>query len=228
MACLVETPQNIMMDAALIVAPTVVLMGLSFGASACMVACIPTLGVTLLAEQGGTGATMKLAARFNAGRWFGYSMLGMISGIIGASITLGLDSKQAAWLFGAFLLFAGFALFRRSKTLMCSHHGKHRDAMFKGSMFSLGVGMSLTPCVPLAGVCAAAASTGSATSGLILGAAFGFGAIIPAQLLLGYGLGMAGQEMRQQLSNHAPKFAHIAATVLILTGIGVISGVVQL
>ena len=201
------------------------LLGLSFGASACIISCMPTLGVSLLSQQ---GSTVGLAWRFSAGRWLGYSMLGLVSGMIGVTITEGLDDRHAGWLLGALLIASGLLLWRKNRGLTCGKHGKGHDAMFKGSMFGMGFGMSLTPCVPLAGVCVAAAASGSPWSGWLLGAAFGVGAVLPAQLLLGYGLSSAGAQLRAQLSRRAPQIGRIGGSILLLTGIGVMGGLVRL
>ena len=201
------------------------LLGLSFGASACLLSCMPTLGVSLLSQQ---GSTVGLAWRFNAGRWLGYSLLGLVSGAIGVTITEGLDDRHAGWLLGSLLIVSGLLLWRRNGGPGCGKHGKGHDAMFKGSMFGMGFGMSLTPCVPLAGVCVAAAASGSPWSGWLLGAAFGTGAVLPAQLLLGYGLSSAGVQLRSQLSKRAPQISRIGGSVLMLTGIGIMGGFVRL
>jgi len=208
--------------------PASFVIGLSFGASACMFACVPTLGVALLGGGDGGLSTQKMAVRFNGGRLFGYSLLGLVSGSLGATVTQLVADEHASLLFGALLLFAGVMLWRRGSARSCSSHNKRNDALFRGSMFGMGLGMSLTPCVPLAGVCAAAAATGSPWLGWLLGLAFGLGAIIPAQLFLGYGLGAAGQQLRAQLTNHAARLSRIASGVLLLVGAGVMGGLLKL
>ena len=44
------------------------MLGLSFGASACLISCIPTLGVAAITQQG-SSSSVGLAWRFNSGRW---------------------------------------------------------------------------------------------------------------------------------------------------------------
>jgi len=213
--------------------PASFVIGLSFGASACMFACVPTLGVALLGGGDGSISTLNMAARFNGGRLFGYSLLGLVSGSLGATVTQLMADEHASVLFGVLLVFAGVMLWRRGSVRSCGSHGpnshnKRNDSLFRGSMFGMGLGMSLTPCVPLAGVCAAAAATGSPWLGWLLGLAFGLGAVIPAQLFLGYGLGAAGQQLRAQLTIHAAKLSRIASGVLLLVGAGVMSGLLKL
>jgi len=203
------------------------LLGLSFGASACIISCIPTLGVAMM-TQPGNASTIGLAWRFNAGRWLGYSLLGMVSGGIGVTITEGLDSRHAGWLLGGLLMLTGLLLWKRSASGSCGKHGNKHDDMFRGGIFGMGLGVSLTPCAPLAGVCVAAAASGSLWAGGLLGAAFGLGAVMPAQLLLGYGLSAAGAQLRAQLSRKAPQMGRIGGTILLLTGAGVIAGLIRL
>jgi len=155
-------------------------------------------------------------------------LLGMVSDGIGVKITDGLDSQHAGWLLGASLMLAGLLLWQRGVSSSCGKHGKKYDFMFRGSMFDMGLGMSLTPCIPLAGVCVAAAASGSLWTGWLLGAAFGLGAVIPAQLLLGYGLSSAGAQLRSQLSRKAPQMGRIGGTILLLTGKGVMTGLIRL
>ncbi len=216
------------MEVLIAASSTALILGLSFGASACMLSCIPTLGMTILTEQGGSHSTMRLAARFNAGRWLGYSILGVVSSAIGASITQGINAQHAGWVFGSLLVFSGLMLWRRAARFSCGKHGKKADSIFKGSMFGMGLGMSLTPCAPLAAVCASAAASGSVGAGLLLGASFGLGAIIPAQLALGYGLGAAGQQIRTQLSMQAGRLGCIGGSAMILMGAAVMGGMLQL
>ena len=203
------------------------MLGLSFGASACLISCMPTLGVAAMTQQG-SSSSIGLAWRFNSGRWLGYSLLGLISGGVGVKITDGLNSQHAGWVLGGLLMLAGLLLWRRSKISACGKHGKKQDDVFRGSIFGMGLGMSLTPCIPLAGVCVAAAASGSMWAGWLLGAAFGLGAVLPAQLLLGYGLNSAGAQFRAQLTRKAPQISRLGGTILLITGAGVMSGLIRL
>lgn len=204
------------------------MLGLSFGASACLISCMPTLGVAAMTQQS-SSSSIGLAWRFNSGRWLGYSLLGLISGGVGVKITDGLNSQHAGWVLGSLLMLAGLLLWRRSKTSACGKHGsKKQDDVFRGSIFGMGLGMSLTPCIPLAGVCVAAAASGSMWAGWLLGAAFGLGAVLPAQLLLGYGLNSAGAQFRAQLTRKAPQISRLGGTILLITGAGVMSGLIRL
>lgn len=195
--------------------------GFSFGASTCMFACIPTLGTALLAGEG-AHATWWLAARFNAGRWLGYTLLGGVSGGIGASLEKALQASEAALLFGTALFAAGLALWR--KPLQAQSCRSIVADWFRANLFVAGLAMSLTPCAPLGALAAAAAASGSAWQGAWLGWMFGLGAILPAQLLLGYGLGSVSTQLRAQLLRHQPALHRLVALALMALGAGIGAG----
>ena len=66
-------------------------IGLSFGAGACMFTCIPTLGVMLLSQDIDAKEVARQTWRFNAGRMSAYSLLASVSGFVGASLVGLLD-----------------------------------------------------------------------------------------------------------------------------------------
>ncbi|OIO71559.1 MAG: hypothetical protein AUJ57_07065 [Zetaproteobacteria bacterium CG1_02_53_45] len=201
------------------------IIGLSFGAGACMFTCIPTLGVMLLAQDIGARETSLQTLRFNLGRMSAYALLTAVSGLIGASLVGLLEVSHANYIFAAMLLFSGVLLWRKGKVAGCSTGYKKQ---LRAGLFGIGFAMGLRPCVPLAGVMAASAATGSAAFGLLLGLSFGAGAIIIPQLVFGYGLGRAGSEIRSQLRGRQQQLARVGASVLAFVGIGVGMGWISL
>ena len=198
-------------------------IGLSFGAGACMFTCIPTLGVMLLSQNLGPKETMVQTWRFNAGRLSAYGLLTAVSGWIGASLAGQLNMSQVNILFGAMLLVSAIMLWRKGKASNCGGSGKQKRFIRAGA-FGIGFGMGLRPCAPLAAVMAAAATTGSAFTGLLLGISFGLGAIIVPQLVFGYGLGHAGKTIRTQLQGRQEQLARTGASVLAFVGVSVAMG----
>lgn len=194
------------------------IIGLSFGAGACMFSCIPTLGVMLLSQDIDAREVALQTWRFNAGRMAAYALLATLSGAIGASLTGLLDLSHANLIFAAMLLFSALLLWRKGRVAGCSSGNRKQ---IRAGLFGVGFAMGLRPCAPLAGVMAAAAATGSMFYGLLLGLAFGAGAIVVPQLLFGYGLGRAGAEMRSQLRNRQQQLARAGAVVLAVVGTGV-------
>lgn len=201
------------------------IIGLSFGAGACMFTCIPTLGVMLLSQDIDAKEISKQTWRFNAGRMGAYSTLTSVSGFVGASLVGLLNVSHANLIFAAMLLFSAVLLWRKGKVAGCSSGQKKR---LRAGLFGMGFAMGLRPCAPLAGVMAASAATGSLPYGLLLGLSFGAGAIIVPQLVFGVGLGRAGSEIRSQFVGRQQQLARVGASVLGCVGIGVGMGWVSL
>jgi len=195
------------------------IIGLSFGAGACMFTCIPTLGVMLLAQDIGAKEISLQTLRFNLGRMSAYALLAAVSGLVGASLVGLLDMSYANLIFAAMLLGSAVLLWRKGKVAGCS--SSKQTKRLRAGLFGMGFAMGLRPCAPLAGVMAASATTGSGAYGLLLGLSFGAGAIVIPQLVFGYGLGKAGSEIRSQLRGRQQQLARIGASVLAFVGISV-------
>ncbi|PJA31562.1 MAG: hypothetical protein CO187_08785 [Zetaproteobacteria bacterium CG_4_9_14_3_um_filter_53_7] len=202
------------------------IIGLSFGAGACMFTCIPTLGVMLLSQDIGARETALQTLRFNLGRISAYTLLASVSGLVGASLVGLLDISHANLIFAAMLLFSAALLWHKGRVAGCSSTGQKKR--LRAGLFGMGFAMGLRPCAPLAGVMAASAATGSAAYGLLLGLSFGAGAIVVPQLVFGIGLGRAGHEIRSQLRGRQQQLARIGASVLACVGIGVGMGWISL
>jgi len=200
-------------------------IGLSFGAGACMFTCIPTLGVMLLSQDINAKEVSRQTWRFNAGRISAYALLASVSGLVGASLVGLLDVAHANWIFAVMLLFSAVVLWRKGRVTGCSGGARKQ---VRAGLFGMGFAMGLRPCAPLAGVMAASAATGSATSGFLLGLSFGAGAIVVPQIVFGVGMGMAGSEIRSQLVGRQQQLARIGSSVLALVGVGVGMGWVSL
>ncbi len=201
------------------------IIGLSFGAGACMFTCIPTLGVMLLAQDIDAKEVAHQTWRFNAGRMSAYTALAAISGLLGASLTGLLNMAYANWIFAVMLLVSAVILWRKGRVAGCSG-GAGKEV--RAGLFGMGLAMGLRPCAPLAGVMAAAAATGSVSSGVLLGLSFGAGAIIVPQVVFGIGMGMAGREIRSQLVGRQQQLARVGSSILAVVGVGVGMGWVSL
>ncbi|OIO72177.1 MAG: hypothetical protein COZ00_01865 [Zetaproteobacteria bacterium CG_4_10_14_0_8_um_filter_49_80] len=201
------------------------IIGLSFGAGACMFTCIPTLGVMLLAQDIGAKETALQTLRFNLGRMSAYMLLTATSGFIGASLVGMLKVSHANYIFAVMLFISAILLWYKGKVSACS---TARNKQLRAGLFGIGFSLGLRPCAPLAGVMAASGVTGSALYGLLLGLSFGAGAIVIPQLVFGYGLGRAGAEIRSQLRGRQQQLARTGASILACVGVGVGMGWITL
>jgi len=194
------------------------IIGLSFGAGACMFTCIPTLGVAILSQSLTPREVMAQTWRFNSGRIAAYALMAAVSGAIGASLVGLINVGFANLVLAGMLTISALLLWRTEKRPGCSGAGKR---LVMAGMFGMGFGMGLRPCLPLAGVMAAAAATGSWQHGLLLGSVFGVGAVVVPQIVFGYALGRAGAEMRSQMRKNQHLLSRVGATILLVVSVGV-------
>lgn len=92
----------------------------------------------------------------------------------------------------------------------------------------MGLGVSLKPCAPLSGVLATAAASGSVLQGLVLGLVFGLGGALLPQLVFGHALGHAGSHVRAQMGRVTRYMRPAGVTILVLLGVGVMNGWVEM
>jgi sulfite exporter TauE/SafE len=90
--------------------------------------------------------------------------------------------------------------------------------MLGWGLYLMGAGMALSPCAPLSGILIAAAASGDAVIGALLGASFGVGALVGPSLAYGLGLAYFGQQLRQQLKSWLPRLEGLTALLFILIG----------
>jgi sulfite exporter TauE/SafE len=216
-----------------------VLLGLSFGAGPCNIACLPYLGPVFLSSNTSISSSWRIILPFSFGRISGYSLLGLLAGIIGAGIENGLDSDATRLIQGGAILLVAFALLvRRIKSdggqprsngvpvEFSSTTGLSRgpDPALPAGLFLAGAGMALNPCIPLSTIVLAAAATGSALSGALLGLAFGLGAALLPALLFGIGVAHLSSEIRHHLTHWLPRLEQGSIALLIVLGVGTVTG----
>ena len=231
------------MDPISLTLPAALLTGLAFGAGPCNVTCLPYLGPVFLQGQG-VKHSWRVLLPFTLGRLSGYTLLGLIAGTAGQAITELLQSSIAGWILGTAAILVGLKLLRHSSTTSCSshevkqpthstvqfvntetNHGHHTS--MPGSLFVMGAGMALNPCLPLTAILTAAAASGSMLTGISLGLAFGMGAVLIPTFVFGLLIAHFGTELKQHLGNWSSHITKSGASLLIILGIATILGWVQ-
>jgi len=218
-----------------------VILGLSFGAGACAITCLPYLGPIMLGT-GGVRHAWRVVVPFSLGRLTGYTGLGAAAGLVGAWVHLWISSPAAHLVLGAATLALGLQLWRRSRRgqpVACSTHANPSDTEqpilpltgraatpTRLSLFVMGAGMAFNPCVPLTTVIVAAAASGSLLTGLTLGGGFGIGAVVVPAVIFALGVAHLGQELRRHLSRWQPRLMQAGAVMLMLLGVTTAIGVV--
>jgi len=232
------------------------LMGLAFGAGPCNITCLPFLGPVFLRESSGSGADWRTIVPFSLGRLSSYSMLGAVAGSFGYAATAWIEDGPAAQILGVATIIIGVLMMRRkagakschSSHAKRAHNGVASEAiiqpsiqpsiesreqqqkqrpLFSISLFGMGAGMALNPCVPLATVLTVSAAMATPTDGLMLGLAFGLGAVAIPTLLFGIAVAHFGAQIREHLTHWSGKLEKVAGGMLILLGSLTLLGFVQ-
>lgn len=176
-------------------------MGLVYGAGACNIACLPYIGPVFLREGSGWHTVIP----FSLGRLLGYALLGGLAGAAGNAVTQRVDASLGAWLLGGATVLAGISLLRRKRACSPGQAGEtvlHRATQpLPVSLFAMGAGMALNPCLPLGTVLLAAAATTQAGAGAGLGLAFGLGAVVVPSIVFAALVARFGAQVRAHMAH---------------------------
>lgn len=216
---------------------TALLLGLSFGAGPCNIACLPYLGPIFLATDGGVRQAWQTVVPFSLGRMSGYALLGLLAGWAGYLIREWLDTSWVRWLLGSATIVVAIAILWRSKRPRACSSGHSSSSVavtmepragqapaMHGGQFFMGMGMALNPCVPLTTIIFAAAATASAMAGLSLGIGFGMGAVLVPSLIFGLGIAHLSSQVREHLDKRRGALEKASVAMLVLMGVATIAG----
>ena len=209
-----------------------VAMGLIFGIGPCNVSCLPYLGPVFFAREGGVRNSWRTIVPFSLGRISGYSMLGLLSGLLGQVMQESLDTSLVRMFLGGATVMVGLGLLFITANKQHGHcNVTTSPGFFKrlgskpglqnllpGGLYFMGVGMALNPCAPLGTIMLASSATASAMLGLSLGLGFGFGAILMPAIIFGVGIAYFGEQIRIQLRDWRVGLEKTSAVLLILMG----------
>ena len=214
--------------------PAALMMGLVFGAGPCNITCLPYLGPVFLGRDG--GRPWGVVVPFSLGRLAGYCMLGALAGGAGYAATAWLEGGAAGLVLGLATVLAGLLLLRRRRGNCRAGAGgaeqplrpvRKRPRGLPLTLFAMGAGMALNPCVPLGTVLLAAAATAQPASGASLGLGFGLGAVLIPSALFGLLVAHFGTQVRAHLSRWEGRLQAGAGGLLVALGTFTIFGWVQ-
>ena len=196
-------------------------LGLVYGTTVCSMTCLTYLGPYILGTGTGFRDGLLSSLSFGLGKICCYMFLGGLAGYLGQKLTY---SPAHTWAMGLILI--GMALSmpfvaRRSCQNKCSQGSK------RASLLTLGAATSLVPCPPVLAILALAASQGSVVAGMSFGLFYGLGIIISPLLLVGGGLALISQKLRQEVRGFMPYIQGLAMTIMILMGANIIYGGIQ-
>jgi cytochrome c biogenesis protein CcdA len=222
------------------------LLGLSYGATACSIACVPLVGPALLGRGGGMLESWRMVAAFSLGRVSGYMGMASASALLGHWVA-GLDVEWATRLLvgGGTMALGILVILRAGRGVACRSRpmpateavsipvpsprprGTRRGLNLLGA-YAMGLGMAFSPCAPLVTILLAAATAGSLAGGMLLGAGFGLGAALLPALLLGFGASALAHELRMRVGRWRGALERGAGLFLLALGALVALGRVSL
>lgn len=220
------------------------IMGLAFGAGPCNITCLPYLGPVFLGqEKTNIRTSWKTIVPFSLGRITGYTLLGAIAGSFGLAATTWIEQGIAAQVLGVATILAGlYLLFGSSlKANSCASHKAHKPGdtstvnfikqgtgkktaakkstlYMTGSLFTMGTGMALNPCIPLVTILTVAASMATPEDGARLGIAFGLGAVVIPTLFFGLAVAYFSQQIKVHLKQWEKGLQRTSGVMLIFLG----------
>lgn len=217
----------------------VLLLGLGFGAGPCNIACLPYLGPVFVATGDGIRSAWRILLPISAGRLTGYALLGTFSGFLGLIVQDWIAAPWVRWVLGGATIAVAVSLLWRRHQRQSGCHSRHGNAgpvsvalptpggarpLLPGGLFFMGAGMALNPCAPLTTVILAAATTGSAKAGMMLGFGFGIGAVLIPTLIFSLGVAHFGQQLKQHMSRWGNSLENASIGLLLLMGMGTALG----
>lgn len=217
----------------------VLLLGLGFGAGPCNIACLPYLGPVFVATGDGIRSAWRILLPFSAGRLTGYVLLGTFSGFLGLVVQDWIAAPWVRWLLGGATIAVALALlwrrYRRlpgcqqrrraeSRQVVAPPVAGQRLPLLPGGLYLMGAGMALNPCAPLTMVILAAATTGSAKAGMMLGFGFGIGAVLVPTVIFSLGVAHFGQQLRAHMDRWGSSLENASIGLLIVMGMGTALG----
>lgn len=208
------------------------LLGLSYGATACMLSCMPLLSPILLANSRSLRHAMGVVLPFSIGRVFSYMLIALLASLSVAQIRGIIDNPAISQtLLGTATLAVAGIIFYRSFKEGSSCSKETNEVVTKGGIagfFAMGVAISLNPCAPVLTLVATAANSSSLLTAALMGLAFGLGAVGATLLFYGFLVSTIARELIEQFKNHHKTLERFAALLLALTAIAVFNGWLKL
>ena len=196
-------------------------LGLIYGTTVCSMTCLSYLGPYLLGTGDGFRDGVISSLSFGLGKICCYVFLGGLAGYLGRELT---SSPAQTLTMGIILI--GVAISMPFVTKKSCRNKCHQGSK-RATLLTLGAATSLVPCPPVLAILTLAASQGSMVTGMGFGLFYGLGIIISPLLLVGGGLSLVSQKLRQEVKSFMPYIQGLAMTIMILMGAKIIYGGIQ-
>ncbi|WP_457599550.1 urease accessory protein UreH domain-containing protein [Hydrogenimonas sp.] len=208
------------------------LMGIAYGATACTLSCTPMLGPLLVTHGGSLRVSLRLVALFGAGRIVAYTLIAAAAFYTSASLKEVLDRPDLTGpVTGGIMVLTALYLFYRllaPATGRCAAGRLDLSRFAEAGVFAMGALLSINLCGPLLALAATAAAATSPLTAAGYGLMFGLGSVLVASLFFGLFLAPVTRELLRQFTARRFWIEASASALLLLAGILVMTGRLQL
>lgn len=204
------------------------IVALSYGATACMLSCMPLLSPILLANSATRQQSLRVLLPISLGRISGYISLSLVA-YLGASMVKSLISDTAlmGYLLGSVtLILAGRLWFSLGASSCCTTTPQTPQGNIP--LFMTGALLSMSLCAPVITMMTLSAASPSLAWAIAYGAVFGLGATLLWFLFFSVLLTTILKESLQHLSRYRKLLQHAAPLLLAGVGIAIFTGWIHL
>ena len=206
------------------------LVALSYGATACMLSCMPILSPILLANNATRQESLRVLLPITAGRISGYTLLGVIA-FTGSVLIQSLlkDKVLMGYILGSVTLLLALkqlVSIRRKHT--CCTQTTQPSKSTNATLFMTGLFLSMSICPPVATMMTLSATAPSMGWAVLYGLFFGLGATLLWFFFFSVVLTTALKESLNHLSRYRRTIEIIAPLLLACVGILIFNGWIRL
>lgn len=212
---------------------SIFIIGLSYGATACMFSCMPFLSPLLVGNSNTPRQALGIILPFSLGRIFSYTLLAIAAYSSSSLVKSILDDNSVfGFILGMSTIGAGvFLLYKSFKPVSSCGHTTFlikKPESSKLGFFTIGATMSVNPCAPITALLAVAANSSNIYNTVGLGIFFGLGAVMFSIVFYGFIVSKVIKGFMIQFSSYGLFIERIAALLLMLVGILVLNGILIL
>lgn len=209
------------------------IIGLSYGATACMFSCMPFLTPILVKNSNNIKQSLSVMIPFSLGRIFTYTMIAIVAFASSLFIKELLKNNiLLSYILGTVTIILGITMLYNSykNNKSCGIHKPivKEQSFSKLGFFTMGATISINLCTPVISLITISSSTTTIYSAIAFGIAFGVGAVLFTLLFYGFFFSTLIRGLLEQFNQYKKHVEVIASLFLILVGILIISGKLSL
>ncbi|MFH1319406.1 MAG: sulfite exporter TauE/SafE family protein [Bacteroidota bacterium] len=201
----------------------VLLTGLFYGMTLCSFSCLPYIGTYILGSQEGFGKGVKATVIFSVSRAVTYTFLGGLCGYIGSVIVEEINPELIFLITGIVIFLIGIIIIIKPLKACSQEHRKISKTIFLQNpylhLISMGMAISLIPCLPLTAVLLYSSTTHSVFTGGLIALIFGLGTVISPLLFFGGIAGWFSGRIKIEIPQYRTLLQKISGLILVFLGV---------